>query len=373
MKRTLRLLHIEDCDDDSELLRVHLTRAGYDVQIERVETQAALEKALDRQAWDIIVSDYVMPTFSAPAALAIMKQRGLDLPFIILSGAIGEDTAVAAMRAGAHDYLMKGKLARLVPAIERELQECEYRRERKRTEEALRSAEKLASLGRLAASIAHEVNNPLEAVTNLLYLMGQCQMDQTARDYLSTAEQELDRVSEIVRQALAFSRVSTEKATASVAQMIEEVLRLYAPRIQAGNVQVAKDVDADATVPAELRQVFSNLIINAVDAVPKGGRVRLHTWRCHDLHSGRPGIRLVVADDGIGIPPDHRPDIFKPFFTTKTNKGNGLGLWISREIVQKHGGSIRVRSSVRPGRSGTVFSVFMPLQSLRVRAAAGTG
>jgi signal transduction histidine kinase len=361
--RTLRLLHIEDSEDDSLLLRRHLARAGYDLQCERVETLSALEQSLQRQAWDVIISDYVMPHFSAPAALEVLKQRGLDLPFIIVSGAIGEQTAVSAMRAGAHDYLMKDSLARLVPAIERELHECAVRRARRRAEDALRASEKLATLGRLAASIAHEVNNPLEAVTNILYLLARRELDATSREYVKLAERELQRVSQIVRQSLAFSRMTTDQLPVPIVRLLEEVLVLYAPRIQSRGVHIQKRFEWNAPVPGEMRQVFSNLIVNAVDALPPGGSVYLHVFQCCEYGDPqRDGIRLVVADNGTGIKPEHRREIFEPFFSTKREKGNGLGLWISSEIVQKHGGSIRMHSRVTPGRSGTAFAVFLPIQ-----------
>lgn len=375
--RSLRLLHIEDSEDDSLLLRRHLTRAGYDLQWECVDTLPALEQALERQRWDVIISDYVMPQFSAPAALNALKKRNLDIPFIILSGAIGERTAVAAMRAGAHDYLMKDNLARLVPAIEREIEECKVRRERRRAEDALRASEKLASLGRLAATIAHEVNNPLEAVTNILYLLAHRELDPQAIEYVKLAERELQRVTQIVRQSLAFSRLNADQSPLPLLRLIEEVLVLYAPRIQASDVRIEKRFEDDALVPGELRQVISNLIVNAVDAVGHGGTVRLHTFcGCDYGDPKRKGIRLVVADNGTGIKPEHRQEIFEPFFSTKLEKGNGLGLWISSEIVHKHGGFIRMRSSVAPGRSGTVFLVFIPpiasVTELQTNAAAAS-
>lgn len=363
MSQTLRLLHIEDVEDDSLLLRRHLMRAGYQLECSRVDTRQAMQEALDAKSWDVIVADYVMPHFSALAALQVLKERELDIPVLILSGAIGEETAVAAMRAGAHDYLMKDRLARLVPAIERELQECLIRRERQRAEEVLRTSERLASFGRLAASIAHEVNNPLEAVTNVLYLLNRCEMDDKARGYLKLAEEELRRVTHIVRQSLAFSRISGDQVPTRLSQLVDEVLRLYAPRIRSGQVRIEKRIEYDAQVAGEVRQVVSNLIVNAVDAVEMGGSVTLHLRRaCDPRDPSRTGVRLVVADQGTGILPEHRQDIFQPFFTTKRDKGTGLGLWISSEIVHKHGGSIRLRSSVAPGRSFTVFSVFLPAE-----------
>jgi signal transduction histidine kinase len=376
--KTLRVLHIEDSEDDSLLLRVQLTRAGYHLVCARVDTMEDMAAALDRHEWDLVISDYVMPKFSAPAALAYLKQRNTDIPFIIVSGAIGEETAVAAMRAGAHDYLMKDNLARLAPAIERELQEAATRREQARAEQALRTAEKLATLGRLAATIAHEVNNPLEAVTNILYLLGQRDLDATSHEYVHIAEQELARVSHVVKQALSFSRNNLEPEPIAVIKLIDEVLNLYGPKIQACKVTVEKQFDGDSVVRAvasDLRQVISNLIVNAVDAVGSGGKVRLHVSRSRDWrHPEQKGLRIVVADDGVGIRPEHRREIFRPFFTTKTGKGTGLGLWISQDIVTKHGGSLRMRSSTASTHSGTVFSIFLPQTAMisAVPASAGS-
>lgn len=363
--KQLRLLNIEDSEDDSLLLRRHLTRAGYELIFERVDTPESMTSALDRNVWDIAISDYVMPKFSALAALELLRERDLDLPIIILSGAIGEETAVAAMRAGAHDYLMKDNLTRLVPAIERELQESANRRERKRAEAALRTAEKLATLGRIAAMIAHEINNPLEAVTNVLYLLQHHPtLDEEARSYIEIADQELVRVTNIVRQALSFSRAGGGPSRVSPVDVLQNVLELHRSRIELNKVSIDKrfrftgDIEA---VEGELRQVFSNLVMNAVDAVGYGGRVLLDVASSRDWRNPkRTGVRVVVADNGSGIRPEHRREVFEPFFTTKGSKGTGLGLCIARQIVEKHGGQIGLRSSILPGRSGTVFSIFLP-------------
>lgn len=378
--KKLRLLNIEDSDNDSLLLRRHLTRAGYDLEFHRVDTERALQSALNDRNWDIIVSDYVMPTFSALGAIKELKKRDLDIPFIILSGAIGEETAVAAMRAGACDYLMKDNLTRLVPAIERELLEAQNRRERRQAERALRNAERLATLGRLAAVIAHEINNPLEAVTNVLYLLRQrADLDPLSKDYIRIADEELARVAHIVRQALSFSRGQADICEVRLATVLESILDLYDTRLQAGDVNVEKQFRCDGDIVAiegELRQVFSNLIVNAVDAVGKGGTVVLRISRTRDWRNPvREGVRVSIADNGTGIQAENRKDLFEPFFTTKGNKGTGLGLWVSREIIEKHGGILRLHSRTTEGRSGTVFSVFLPVSAeidsrMNVAAAA---
>ena len=231
----------------------------------------------------------------------------------------------------------------------------------KQSEEALRRSEKLAATGRLAATIAHEINNPLEAVTNLMYLIGNGSLDPSSREYLAMAQRELQRVSQLTKQTLGFYRANSRPEAIDVGEMLEEVLGLYAGRLQSKAIQVEKRYgqgEAVQAVAGEVRQVFSNLIANAIDALPHGGRLALRI--AYQRHPGRRGVRVAIADNGSGIAPEHRASIFEPFFTTKKDVGTGLGLWVAQEIVGKYGGYIRVRSRVGPGNSGTVFTMFLP-------------
>ncbi len=237
--------------------------------------------------------------------------------------------------------------------------------DRNAAEETLRKTEKLAATGRLAASIAHEINNPLEAVTNLLYLLRKNpSLDEKGRTHLAFAEQELERVAHISKQTLGFYRQISSPSRINVAKTLENVLSVYTHKLEGQSIKVEKIWESETEIQAlagEIRQVFSNLIANSIDAMPRGGTLTLKVSKSHDWGNGnRRGVRVVVADTGSGIAPAQQSKLFEPFFTTKRDVGTGLGLWVSRSIVQKHEGFIRVRSNVRPGKSGTVFSVFLP-------------
>jgi len=232
----------------------------------------------------------------------------------------------------------------------------------KRTEQALRRNERLATAGRLTAAIAHEIKNPLEALTNLVYL---ARHDANGRDeYLRLAEQEIGRLDSIAQQALGFVREGASPEPLDAGKILDEVAQLYARKLQVNHIAVDKRCGDDLEIngfPGELRQLFSNLILNAMDAMRGGGRLRLRVARTHEWSaSQRTGVRVTVADTGDGIGAKDLPHIFEPFYTTKKDQGTGLGLWLAYGIVQKHGGSMRVMSSTAQGRSGTVFSVFLP-------------
>jgi signal transduction histidine kinase/HAMP domain-containing protein len=233
--------------------------------------------------------------------------------------------------------------------------------ERKRAEDALRKTEKLAATGRLAASIAHEINNPLESVTNLLYLIRRHpSLDREAVDYADLAQQEISRVAEMTQQTLRFYRQTTLPVVANLAELLDSVLAIYAGRLAACQIQVFRQYGSGVDLyclAGELRQLFANLIGNALDAMSHGGQLRLAVRRSRSWVNGGPGIRVFVADNGCGMASQTRSHIFEPFFTTKETTGIGLGLWVSGEIISKHKGTVRFAS--RTGR-GTVFMLFFP-------------
>jgi two-component system CheB/CheR fusion protein len=232
----------------------------------------------------------------------------------------------------------------------------------KRTEEALRRNERLATAGRLTAAIAHEIKNPLEALTNLIYLARQ---DSASREeYLRRAEHEIGRLDSIAQQALGLVREATSPEPLDAGKILEQVVQLYLRKLQAAGIKVEKQTGEHLEIlgyPGELRQVFSNLILNAIDAMRDGGRLRLRVVRSHEWGGDRrSGIRVTFADTGNGISPKDLPHIFEPFYTTKKDQGTGLGLWLAYGSVQKHAGWMRVATRTTPGSSGTVFSVFLP-------------
>jgi PAS domain S-box-containing protein len=238
---------------------------------------------------------------------------------------------------------------------------------RKQTEQALRTSERLASVGRLAATVAHEINNPLEAVTNLIFLAKHKSADADVREYLAGAEEELERVSHLTKQTLGFYRDTRGATPTKVGAMVGPLLSVFSSRTRNKAIEIVSEIRQDpeiTAVPGEIRQLLGNLFSNSIDAVEDGGKIRIRLSAANEWSAGRrAGVRLTVADSGPGIPAAIRPKLFEPFFTTKKDVGTGLGLWVCKSIIEKQGGSVRVKSSVEPGKSWTAFSVFLPLDS----------
>jgi two-component system NtrC family sensor kinase len=237
----------------------------------------------------------------------------------------------------------------------------------KLAEQALLVTERLAATGRMAHTIAHEINNPLEAITNLLYLLQNSPSDEeVSRQYVNTAASELARVSRISRQILSFNRESSSPIELRICEIIDDVLALNNRAAVDKNLKIERDWNRPLRTygfPAQLRQVFSNLIRNAIEASFIGGRIRI---RISAARLGRnrhePAVRVTIADYGVGISSENKKRIFDAFFTTKDLKGSGIGLWLSSSIVHEHGGYLRVRSSTQTPRSGTCMSVVLPGQ-----------
>ena len=302
-----------------------------------------------------------------------------DLPIILLTVA-GEVNRESQMRMRARQPL--GNVVLLERPVRpetfistvqaalrgrrRQYQMRDYLAERGVVEETLRKSEKLAVAGRLAASLSHEINNPLASITNLLYLIGNSSSLEESRRHTEIAVRELKRVSEIVTQTLKFYREPMNPVLVQIPEIVDSALMLYQARMTAAEIVIERDFRECSPVVAragELRQLILNLIGNALDAIGRGGTLKIRVTNTHEHRNGsRPGIRLTIADTGTGIHPEIRKTLFEPFVSTKGDTGTGLGLWISSEIVERHGGTIQVKSSALAQPTGTTFSVFLPLQ-----------
>ncbi len=227
-----------------------------------------------------------------------------------------------------------------------------------RAAEAVRKAEERATAGQFALEMIHEIKNPLEALGHLTYLtLAEADCPEKVREYMVLAEEQMSLLRDVASQTLGFARSSQMPRQVEVASLAEAALRIHQRALDAKGIHLLTRFDPDAVAkvyPSEILQVLSNLLVNALDALPRAGKLHFRVSKSH----GR--VHFLVADNGHGIPAEHVGRLFQPFFTTKESRGNGLGLALSRRIVERHGGAIRIRSSVRPGRSGTIFRVSLP-------------
>jgi len=244
--------------------------------------------------------------------------------------------------------------------------------QQKKAERILRTSERLASVGRLAATVAHEINNPLEAVMNLVYLAKERADQPDVRKFLVAAEEELERISHLTKQTLGFYRETKGASPIKVSAVLSPLISVFSSRSRNKGIDVRPEIRQDPdiyAVPGEIRQLIANLLSNSIDAVDSAGRIRVRVSATREwTGQGRCGVRISVADSGPGIPESARSQLFEPFFTTKQEVGTGLGLWVCKSIVEKHQGFIRVKSSTTPGKSGTVFSVFLPAAQQQMAA-----
>ncbi len=372
MAKPLRLLLIEDSENDAVLLVRELERLGYEVDWQRCETREGMTAALKTRKWDLSVSDFRMPTFSATEALAVCREEGVELPFIIVSGTVGEEEAVECLKLGAHDFVVKGRLARLGPAIERCLREFEERRAHRATEARLRQAQKMEAIGQLAGGVAHDFNNLLGVIQGYGDLLLKDQTgDERHRRRLEQILKATAKGAALTRQLLAFSRQQPldprpVDLNAVVAELDPMLRRLIPENIHIVT-SLAKELHRVKVDPAQMEQVVMNLAINARDAMSQGGRLVVETGnveldeayaRTHPEVAAGPYVMLAVSDTGHGMDAETLSHVFEPFFTTKApGKGTGLGLAMVYGIVRQSGGHIVVYSEA--GR-GTAFKVYLP-------------
>jgi two-component system cell cycle sensor histidine kinase/response regulator CckA len=373
METTLRALILEDSETDCALLVRALRQGGYAVSHKRVDSPAAFAASLVEGAWDVVISDYSMPGFRGTEALAALREKGLDIPFIFVSGTIGEELAVEAMRVGAQDYVMKGNLARLLPAIRREIREASARQEHRRSERRVRQLEKFEALGKLAGGIAHDFNNVIGAIMGWAELGAEdAGPGSKAAKYFQNIRSQAERAAGLTRQLLAYARRQfLEPRNINLNQIINETTTLFRRGIGESielKLTLASDLLTTHADPSQIEQVLMNLCFNARDAMPKGGVLQIETRNveiddtfCKHHAYAKPGsyARLSVADNGTGIDSATMERIFEPFFTTKElGKGTGLGLATAMGVVKQHDGFIGVESE--PGH-GATFHVYLPV------------
>jgi PAS domain S-box-containing protein len=310
------------------------------------------EEILGQKLHEVLQTRFPMPKRDIDATLTEFGRWGGNLKQVTRTG---QEVTVAFRKALQVD---RSGLPRAVLEIGRDITA------QLQTEEALRKSERLAAMGRMAGIIAHEINNPLEAITNAFFLLrDHPSLDEQARRYAQIADQELLRVSRITSQTLGFYREPQQTVPVRIVSLLDEVLDLQELTLQLTKIAVERDYQTTSEIaafPAELKQVFLNLITNAVHAMPNGGRLRVRVRDSQDGNTRRRGVMISLCDTGSGIRPEDARHLFEPFFSTKSQKGTGLGLWISKGIVTKYEGTIRFRSLRLSSGNVTCFSVFLP-------------
>jgi len=384
MPTPLRVLIVEDSESDVDLILLQLRRSNYEPTHKRVDSEAAMAAALDEAPWEVVLCDYSMPQFDALAALRLVKAKSLDIPFIIVSGTIGEEVAVAVMKAGAHDYILKDKMTRLGAAIARELEEARGRKERARAEEALQETnlqlaralaeleqnqrrlvqqERLDALRQLAAGVVHELRNlvmPILSFTHVLLEQPERIRDEErVRDDLRLVQQAGQDVLAVAERLALFYRPaeSTLLAVMDVRDVVREALSLTKPswpgqsRTRGVDIHAEEDLAEVAPIrgnETELREVLMNLLLNAAEAMQDPGTITCSTRQEDGL------VVVGVRDTGVGMSEATLRRCFEPFFTTKGERGSGMGLAIAQSIVSRHGGTIDVASKEGEGTTVTI-------------------
>lgn len=355
----LRILLVEDSPGDAELLSGQILAAGLEASFERAESAAELRQALARGTPDIVLSDLSLPGFSGLDALRIVRDSHPDMPFIFVSGTLGEEPAVAALREGANDYIIKHQPARLPSAVARAVRDARGALDRARVEAELMRAQRLESLSLLAAGLSHDLRNILQPLLIMPDLLKARTDDPQLRHLADVIAECGRRGHEMAESMLSFVRGSrTPSEPIRLAMLFEAVallLRSNLPPEVDLRLQVA---DPDLTVHAnytELQQVLLNLALNAIQAMPDGGQLTLHAQADADAQ-GLSWLRIAVSDQGTGMSPEVLSNLFNPFFTTKPN-GTGLGLMSCKRIIEGAQGRIQVQSA--PGE-GTRFDLLLP-------------
>ncbi|HWD94700.1 MAG TPA: response regulator [Verrucomicrobiae bacterium] len=367
----LNVLIVEDSADDAELLLDELHNAGFAPAWKRVETEATYCASLSERI-DIIFSDFSLPQFSTFRALELLQKSNFDVPFVVVSGTLGEERAVDILKAGATDYVLKNHLSRLGPVVQRALRESAERIERRKLHEQFLQAQKMESIGQLAGGVAHDFNNLLTVIQgHASMLRAKPELPEEIIGSINQILLAAERATNLTRQLLTFSRkqatqtrvLDLNEVVANLTKMLKHILRAdVSLRVDYGSESFL--IRADAGM---MEQVLMNLAINARDAMPQGGKLIIATSdecigpeyvQLNPQGSVGDFVCLSVTDTGEGIPPENLSRIFEPFFTTKpVGQGTGLGLATVYGIVRQHNGWLTVYSEVG---KGTVFRIYLP-------------
>ncbi len=369
---SLRVLLVEDSSDDEILLIRALRKGGFNPEVNRSETPEEMISALKEQPWDIVIADYYLPRFSAIDALKILREHNRRIPCIVVSGKIGEENAAGVMRSGAHDYVSKSNLARLAPAVRRELEETELREEHEnvkhkltRTEEKMERQQQrereVRLLSQIVSGVAHEVRNPLNAITALMEsFLAEVGEEERFEPYRHYFGQQVDRLSSLMQDLLelgrpidpaSFQTISLTKLCRDTAEVWKHVESERANRDLFVECEEGIEVAGDFT---RLQNTVSNLLDNAAQHSPSNAPLSLRLKK----HNGE--ARIEIVDRGTGIKEDHLSRIFDPFFTTRKG-GVGLGLGIVRHTIESHDGTVEMVNN-EPG-PGAMAIIRLPLKS----------
>jgi signal transduction histidine kinase len=378
----MKILHLEDNPFDAELIHHEFLDKLPSCELRVVSNREDYVSELSGRP-DLILSDFNMPRFNGLEALRIAREVAPEIPFIFLSGTIGEERAIEALRAGASDYVIKDRPRRLVPAIQRALNDARLARERRAAEEQMHRVQRLENIGMLAAGIAHDFNNVLAPVLMGVPLL-RAHLPAADQKILSNIESSAQRGAGLVRQIMGFAHgVAGEPQLVQPRHLLAElqgIMEQTMPRNIRVETAFARDLWSIKTNATQLHQILLNLCVNARDAMPKGGVLSLRAANHHldavgaaSIPGARPGayLKLEVGDTGTGIPPAVVQKMWEPFFTTKdAGKGTGLGLATVRGLVQDHGGVITLQTE--PDR-GTTFQILLPAFPGSESLAQGVG